>query len=389
MPNKILPLLSLVSALFVYSYDALASASSQATVVKTPGDCLNEQLRADPRGPFVKVYGPDVFNKTSLGTPVTAIDANKMLAPVASSKQYINLEILYQGEEIRAARQIPPRAHNLNSSGHFGAQMAHIDPTKKAFWDYCQSTEIQSVTEIAGGTGSLAYEILQTYKGQYIFNDMMPLNLMRPALDFPKRNDIFLNNQTFPDELKLPDNSQNAIACFHLIHYFEGSKIEASLALILKALKPGGRLFITALSIDGTPFEWCEDYLKAEAKKVKTNSWPTGFNPNQLADSLGSKGFDRKIFPFDQPFIHPLSVAILGQALQKLGFKITEAKSFPVATPEVFEQQFLKRQIELAEAQGMTVDDSFKNKTKEAIKTDSTYQKQLGKFMQSVIGFVA
>ena len=117
-----------------------------------------------------------------------------------------------------------------------------------------------------------------------------------------------------------PENSFAAIFCSRVLHFLDGSAIDASVRKMYTWLKPGGRLYLVA----DTPYGIWRKFIPIfEAKKQKNERWP-GLMIG-LENYLPHAPKDR---PIDgPPFMNLLDPDLLERTCTEAGFTV-ERKSF-------------------------------------------------------------
>lgn len=150
---------------------------------------------------------------------------------------------------------------------------------------------------MGAGIGFVDIELLKntSSQGAIIYaNDLEPANLnelKKKAEEIGAINRVNVFPGDYPDEINFPDSAFDGILMCHVLHFFDGEKIERALKAAYVSLKPGGKLFICVTS----PYIAWSHYIAEYDKKKKSDlRWPGyienlwNFNPN-LKDNLPSK----------------------------------------------------------------------------------------------------
>ena len=116
----------------------------------------------------------------------------------------------------------------------------------------------------------------------------------------------------------LPAAEYGAILCSRVLHFLDGSAIDASVRKMFSWLKPGGRLYLIA----DTPYGiWRRMIPIFEAKKASGERWPglmIGLE-NYLPYSPTDRGID------GPPFMNLLDPELLSRTCTEAGFTIERA----------------------------------------------------------------
>jgi len=121
-----------------------------------------------------------------------------------------------------------------------------------------------------------------------------------------------------PSGVTFPEDSFSAILCSRVLHFLDGSAIDASVRHMYSWLKPGGRLYLVA----DTPYGiWRKLIPSFEYKKEKNERWP-GLMIG-LENYLPSVPQDR---PIDgPPFMNLLDPELLTRICTDAGFTVRRA----------------------------------------------------------------
>ena len=215
-----------------------------------------------------------------------------------------------------------------NPSGGFTT--APCDEYSKRFIEYAVKIAKKGgkVLEIGAAFGAASLDALA--KGATVFcNDINAENLAvihhRYRQEIPSElqtvtgdtHHLALIPGSFPEELSgLPKESFDAILVCRVLHFFPGKKIEESLQLFSKLLKPGGKLFI----ICETPFlkNWQKFIPEYETRSKAGIEWPGEItNPNEFESSGRAATLP--------PLVHWITKDILNRSLKKTNFEILKS----------------------------------------------------------------
>jgi len=119
-------------------------------------------------------------------------------------------------------------------------------------------------------------------------------------------------------DIDLRDESYDAILCSRVLHFLDGSAIDASVRNMFKWLKPGGRLYLVA----DTPYGiWRKLIPVFEARRERGNRWP-GLMIG-LENYLPFAPKDRAID--GPPFMNLLDPELLTRICTDAGFTVQRA----------------------------------------------------------------
>jgi SAM-dependent methyltransferase len=118
--------------------------------------------------------------------------------------------------------------------------------------------------------------------------------------------------------IDLPQEKFGAILCSRVLHFLDGSAIDASVRAMHRWLKPGGRLYLVA----DTPYGIWRNYIPIfEAKRERGDRWP-GLMIG-LENYLPTPPRDRA--PDGPPFMNLLDPALLARTCAEAGFHVERA----------------------------------------------------------------
>jgi SAM-dependent methyltransferase len=119
-------------------------------------------------------------------------------------------------------------------------------------------------------------------------------------------------------DVTLPDQSFDAILCSRVLHFLDGSAIDASVRNMFRWLKPGGRLYLVA----DTPYGiWRKLIPIFEARRARGDRWPglmIGLE-NYLPFAPKDRAMD------GPPFMNLLDPELLSRICTDAGFDVERA----------------------------------------------------------------
>ncbi|KTD32707.1 class I SAM-dependent methyltransferase [Legionella israelensis] len=186
------------------------------------------------------------------------------------------------------------------------------------------------VLEIGAAFGSATLEAIAKEATVYC-NDIRPENLAVVRNRFLEEsnekqtesitgdtNQLVLIPGELPHELiGLPESFFDAILICRVLHFFTGTKINESLALLGKLLSPGGKIYIVC----ETPYlkNWQKFIPEFHKRIEKGMEWPGEItNPSEYESSGRSSSLPK--------FVHWITKEVLERSLEKAGFKIERAE---------------------------------------------------------------
>jgi SAM-dependent methyltransferase len=197
------------------------------------------------------------------------------------------------------------------------------DPFSEAYMHHAQETK-GNCLEIGAAYGITTLPTLET-GATVVANDIDPGHLLVLQNRTPKthRDRLYLNFQSFPDETSFPENTFDAILICRVIHLFTPEMAEKSLEQAKRWLKPGGRIYITAL----TPFHYgMTSFVETYNDRWKKGDlWP-GVIKN-FHDYFPS------IKQWAPQYVHIMDDRPLCAALNRHGFKIVQASFYDYDRP--------------------------------------------------------
>lgn len=170
-------------------------------------------------------------------------------------------------------------------------------------------------------------------KGAIVFandTDAYSLQILAnsPVVQDEKQNKVFLFLGKFPEEYNVGKEAYDGILMSYVIHYFTPAQIKASLQRSMDLLKPGGKLYITALTPYSVTFNWfTQSSLEALKRGVE---WPGQIgNPVNAYKQITGFYPSIKTSGMFASYIHPQYPSVLEREAKKAGFKVETSLYFP------------------------------------------------------------
>ncbi|HAU1368100.1 TPA: class I SAM-dependent methyltransferase [Legionella pneumophila] len=205
------------------------------------------------------------------------------------------------------------------------------DPVSQQFIEHAALSAKHGgrVLEIGAAFGAATLEAIA--KGATVFcNDIDPENLAVVRQRFLETTEESSESLTgdssklvlvpgeLPNELLgLPEKHFDAILICRVLHFFTGSKIEESLALLAKLLAPKGKIYIVC----ETPFlrNW-QRFIPEFNKRVEAHEeWPGEITEPAKYESSGRASSLPK-------FVHWITKEVLERSLVKAGFSVEHSE---------------------------------------------------------------
>jgi len=155
--------------------------------------------------------------------------------------------------------------------------------------------------------------------GRVTASDLDPRHLK--ILTEKTRNDLRAHLTCIAGQLPgidLPDERYDAILCSRVLHFLDGSAIDASVRNMFRWLKPGGRLYLVA----DTPYGiWRKMIPIFEARRTRGDRWP-GLMIG-LENYLPAAPKDRAVD--GPPFMNLLDPELLSRTCTDAGFDVQQS----------------------------------------------------------------
>ena len=187
-------------------------------------------------------------------------------------------------------------------------------PYSQTFIDHLKQSSQPHILEIGSGYGTTATLALSA--GASVVANDLDIN----HLEILKKNThedflphLTLNVGKFPQKLTFPSNHFDAILMSQVLHFLTSKEIEQGLPLLKDWLKPGGKVFITAISpYIGVLKRFLLVYLE---RKKQGSLWPGQIQNLQAYCTHPCRDFNPN-------FIHVFDPDILRYHLTQAGFKV-------------------------------------------------------------------
>jgi ubiquinone/menaquinone biosynthesis C-methylase UbiE len=231
------------------------------------------------------------ITKSDLGIPATAINI----------------------DSIEAVGEIKQLRDELVVSNNFGYMKMTTDEYTDVFIETATKSNAP-VLEIGTAYGYVVQKVLEA-GGNITACDVGERNLEILLKQTPKEylKNLHLYPASFPEEVDFPEETFNAILAARTMHYLNGKTLEKGLDKIYRWLKPNGKLYFTAVSVQN------EEVRESVAPLFKAN----------IAKGMKWRGEveDQHLHvpehaPYVPKFIHAFDVEGLSKVLQQHGFEI-------------------------------------------------------------------
>lgn len=216
---------------------------------------------------------------------------------------------------------------NLPTLNKFGflCDEVFINPFAKDFVMYAveetKSDSKRVVMEIGAGYGHLSLQVLRSGKSSIIINDLDQghLDLIKQRLPHQLRERVEWKRGKFPDDLEFYPESMDGIFC-RVLQFLSGKEIESGLEKMLRWLKPGGRLYITAPTIymRDIPSKIQDIFHQ---KRLSGEKWPGQYTESALI-------YPKEILKNMPEYVHLFDMDVLMNNLLKASFTILKVEYF-------------------------------------------------------------
>jgi SAM-dependent methyltransferase len=189
------------------------------------------------------------------------------------------------------------------------------------FTQLVKSEQGKTILDIGSGYGRISHIALKQ-NHNVISNDIAAEHLLHNR-KIAKSNglsieNLYLNNNHFPDKLSMPNNSLDAVVLYRVVVFLSPDEMEEGISNVHKWLKKGGKFYIVSLS----PFhnDYSEWFLPIyNAKWESGDKWP-GVNL-EVEKALPKQAYNLP------KYLHIMDERPLEYALKNAGFEI-EKKEF-------------------------------------------------------------
>jgi len=196
----------------------------------------------------------------------------------------------------------------------FGWMNHSFDPITKEFINDCKKRDRPIVLEIGAGTGLASIDAIKN--GAFVWvNDLHKLHLSNFIQEVNEKEynsyKIFIGG--FPNEFYSPQNYFDSILAARVLHFFSPQKLQQAISRMLDILKPGGKVFILAV----TPYHqgWESIMPEYEQRKKKKSLYPGYIE--------GVSQYNPKFQSMIPEKIHFLDPVVLHREFEKAGFIVT------------------------------------------------------------------
>jgi SAM-dependent methyltransferase len=207
------------------------------------------------------------------------------------------------------------RVPTLNSQGFM---RSNLDDITQSFIFFSTQKGRLSL-DIGCAFGFVAQQVLKN-GGEIIANDVdiRHLAYLKKLTPKPLQKKLSLLWGRFPQDLKIKDNSLDAVYIGRVLHFLTPNEIETGFFLLSGWLKPGGRIFIVTMSPYHSSLPGFErEYLK---KLQLGESWP-----GQIKNMRERLKKDRKNIP---DYVHLMDQHPFETLSKKYGFRIIQHHLF-------------------------------------------------------------
>jgi len=237
------------------------------------------------------------ITKLKLGIPATAV----------------NIDLIKDVDQIKQLRD------ELVVSNNFGYMKMATDEYTDMFIAGAGRVD-EPVLEIGGAYGYVAQKVLKA-GGKLTALDIGERNLEVLLKQTPKEylKNLHVYPASFPEEVDFPAETFNAVLASRVLHFLDGKTLENGLDKLHKWLKPNGKFYFTAISVEHDAIREkfkpiYQDNLKKEVK------WPGEIeNQHIYAPEHAS---------YVPEFIHAFDIQGLSRTLPQHGFQVEKIGLF-------------------------------------------------------------
>ncbi|MBE7543407.1 MAG: class I SAM-dependent methyltransferase [Solibacteraceae bacterium] len=162
----------------------------------------------------------------------------------------------------------PRRVLTRNRMGWVSAEVSELS---RAWVEDCRRAGETPVLDIGAAFGAACLEALAT-GARVIANDLHAEHLEELERRAPAGSRLTLRPAHFPKELFFEPETLHSVHISNVVHFLTGRQLERGLAAVARWLKPGGRLYLQAV----TPFQAIfEGFREEYARRVEAGvRWP-------------------------------------------------------------------------------------------------------------------
>jgi SAM-dependent methyltransferase len=220
----------------------------------------------------------------------------------------------------------------INTSNKQGYMLAEPDDLMKEFAEFC-AKDGRVGADIGCAYGVATLHVLQQMEKKKVQGKIIAVDpskkhiakLQELAATQGLDKQLETRCAIYPQDTTFKPSTIDAILLSRILHFLTGKQIEEVFKVVFKALKPGGKIYISTI----TPYiaclvEFVDEYeanLKRFLKKQnKQQTWPGEIGDLQKYLKKSSQKNQ------NPNFFHAMSPAELQQALKKTGFQVELAE---------------------------------------------------------------
>lgn len=197
-----------------------------------------------------------------------------------------------------------------------------LDEYGQLFLQYIHQISSSTVLDIGAGYGLVTVPALSA--GAFVVaNDLDRghLDILKTKIPSHLTDRLSLYLGKFPQDLVFDPNSFDALIISHVLHFLKDEEIEQGLPLLYSWLKPGGKIFLTAI----TPYiNVLKDFLPIyQKRKDEKLAWP-----GQIENI--KKYCDHPCTDLNPDFIHVFEPDILERIFLEAGFNIEKVGFYSI-----------------------------------------------------------
>lgn len=198
----------------------------------------------------------------------------------------------------------------LNKTGYMTST---LDSYSQEFVEFAALNKNDTVLEIGAAYGIATLQVLKK-GGRVVANDIDERHLEILSQNCPVNDRVRLTLMpgSFPEKLRIPNESFSAILIARVLHFFDGNTIEKSLKIVHSWLKQKGKLFI----VSETPYakNWLDFIPEYERRLRMGERWPGLI--------LNAEEYTKVRLDQIPTMVHWLDKDILTRVLEEAGFYI-------------------------------------------------------------------
>lgn len=222
-------------------------------------------------------------------------------------------------DSIEVVGEIKQLRDELVVSNKLGYMKTSIDEYTDMFLDGVTKSDIP-VLEIGTAYGYVVQKVLKA-GGKVTACDVGERNLEILLKQTPKEylKNLHVYPASFPDEVDFSEETFNAVLASRVLHFLNGKKLEVGFDKIHKWLKPSGKFYFTAVSVEHDTFReaFAPIYKENVEKGIK---WPGEIENQHI--------YAPQHAPYVPEFIHAFDIEGLSKILPQHGFQIEKIGLF-------------------------------------------------------------